>query len=55
MKLKMIKKLVIISYFVVDTNKYKRKWNSAKIEGGLENKQRVWNLPKHLINGGGGG
>ena len=27
-----------------------------KLRGGrLENKQGVWNLPKYLINGGGGG
>ena len=24
-------------------------------QGGLGNKQGVWNLPKYLINGGGGG
>ena len=61
----MIKKLVIISYFEVDTNKSKQKRNSVKIHTlsalidggrgrGVGNKQGVWNLPKYLINGGRG-
>ena len=59
------KKLVIISYFEVDTNKSKQKRNSVKIHTlsalidggrgrGVGNKQGVWNLPKYFINGGRG-